>query len=94
MVKLLKPRRESLVVGRQVGNLEAGEKVHRTNESQRMWRHNEESFARMWRVVGEETGTRWRVECQLVRPEVEFMKERGEEHGDSVRRIKFAVFRE
>ncbi|KAF4634146.1 hypothetical protein G7Y89_g3962 [Cudoniella acicularis] len=62
IVKLFKEKEGCLLVGRQAGNLVAGERIHRTNESERMYRHNVESFKKMWEEVGEATGTKWRVE--------------------------------
>jgi hypothetical protein len=46
-VKLLREKEGSVVFGRQAGNLEAGERVHRTNEAQSMFRHNMKSFKKM-----------------------------------------------
>jgi len=55
LVKLLREKRDSLILGRQVGNTDAGEYVQTTNESGIMYRHNAESFKKMWDEVGEET---------------------------------------
>ncbi|TVY67440.1 Methyltransferase trt5 [Lachnellula suecica] len=95
IVKLLKPKKGSLLLGRQVGNLVAGEKVHRTNESEKMFRHNAESFKKMWDEVGEATGTKWTVQAELlVLQDQAYVKERGGDHGPDMRRIRFSVFRE
>ncbi len=48
IVKLLREKEGSVVLGRQAGNLEAGERVHKTNEAQSMFRHNVQSFKKMW----------------------------------------------
>ncbi|KAF4611358.1 hypothetical protein G7Y89_g15655 [Cudoniella acicularis] len=56
LVKLLREKKDSLILGRQVGNTDAGEYVQMTNESGIMYRHNAESFKKMWDEVGEETG--------------------------------------
>jgi hypothetical protein len=76
IVKLLRDKKGSLLLGRQVGNLEAGEHVNSMNQSQKMFRHNSESFRKMWDEVGEETGTKWRVETQLLMPEEAQISER------------------
>jgi len=94
IVKLLNDKKGSLLLGRQVGNVESGEHVHRTNQSERMFRHNSESFKKMWDEVGEVTGTKWRVETQLLIPEQAYLSERREAHGENVRSLKFFVFRE
>jgi len=94
IVKLLRDKEGSLLLGRQVGDVVAGETVHNTNKSLNMFRHNSESFKKMWEEVGEATGTKWRVESEMMVPEGSYIKERGEAHGPSVRCIRFSVFRE
>jgi SAM-dependent methyltransferase len=46
MVELLKPVPGSVVLGRQVGDLVPGERPHRTNPEDTMFRHNVESFTK------------------------------------------------
>jgi len=94
IVKLLRDKKGSLLLGRQVGDVVASETVHNTNKNLNMFRHNSESFKKMWEEVGEATGTKWRVESEMMVPEGSYIKERGEAHGPSVRRIRFSVFRE
>jgi hypothetical protein len=94
IVRLLRDRKGSLLVGRQVGNLDAGEQVHRTNKSQTMFRHNVESFKKLWDEVGESTGTKWRVEAELSKVDEGFLNERSSTHGPNVRRLRFSVWRE
>ena len=65
LVKILRPQKGSLVLGRQVGNLTAGRFQHRTNAQGMMYRHNVESLVSMWKEVGEATGTEWKVEARL-----------------------------
>ncbi|KAF8856460.1 hypothetical protein BDZ45DRAFT_715343 [Acephala macrosclerotiorum] len=93
IVKLLSEKKDSLLVGRQVGNLTAGERVHRTNKGQSMFRHNAGSFKKMWEDVGKETGTKWSVDVNehLVEPGVRERRNWGE---PELQRIGFAVFRE
>jgi hypothetical protein len=91
VVRLLKPVKGSVMLGRQVGYVVAGEKVHRTNYREKMFRHNEESFKKMWQEVGEKTGTRWRVEVELK--EVEDRGPNAPSDPD-MRRLRFTAFRE
>lgn len=88
IVRLLKPKAGSILLGRQVGHVEAGEKIHRTNKGGKMWRHNVQSFEKMWREVGDLTGTKWKVEAVL------YDLEKDLEGDPGMRRIRFAVFRE
>jgi hypothetical protein len=94
IVKLLREKKGSMLLGRQVGDLNAGEKVHRTNKSQTMFRHNGESFRKMWEEVGELTGTKWKVQTEILHSDGRFMKEREEAAESTVRRLRFSVFRE
>ena len=66
---LLKPVPGSVVLGRQRGNVNAGEYEHRTNKKGTMFRHNEESFRRMWDDVGKSTGTEWNIDVTLQKDE-------------------------
>jgi hypothetical protein len=91
IVRLLKPVKGSMVAGRQVGYVVAGERVHRTNYREKMFRHNAESFEKMWEEVGEKTGTKWRVEVEIQK--VEEMQGHVQWDPDT-RRLKFTVFRE
>ncbi|PMD12413.1 hypothetical protein NA56DRAFT_613500 [Hyaloscypha hepaticicola] len=94
IVKLLREKEGSVVVGRQAGNLEAGERVHRTNEAQSMFRHNLESFKKMWEEVGVMTGTKWRVEVEMLDSvSVDRAWMQGL-HGKDGRPIRFSVWRE
>lgn len=64
VVKLLRPRRDSLLVGRQVGSTLPGEYVRRDGNGTR-YRHNIESWRRMWTEVGEETGVQVKVDGRM-----------------------------
>lgn len=84
IIKLLKPRAGSLVLGKQTGNLRAGERE--LPGVGRAWRHDAESFREMWRGVGEGMG------IQLdVWVEVEEM--RGEHQEEGVCWVTFEVRR-
>jgi hypothetical protein len=90
-VKLLREKKGSVVLGRQVGNVEAGERVPRTNEKQTMFRHNEESFKQMWVEVGEATGTTWSVDVEIFKEDRNTVKWN---RGPDERSIRFSVWRE
>jgi len=96
IVKLLKYKVGSLVVGRQVGHVNAGEKVHTTNhQAGKMFRHNVASFEKLWGEVGEKTGTKWKVEAEIqeIESEDSYPRGHGTENDDLLRRITFSVFR-
>jgi hypothetical protein len=94
-VKLLREKKDSLILGRQVGNTNAGEYVQTTNESGIMYRHNPESFKKMWDEVGEETGTKWRVDYDFVLFEsLQLSKEERDKIEPGVGMLRFSVFRE
>lgn len=93
IVGLLKGKKGSLVLGRQAGNAEAGERAHRTNAAQSMFRHNEESFRKMWAEVGEATGTKWKVDVELFAPS-EGWGRRTALNGPDGRAVRFSVWRE
>lgn len=61
VVKLLRAREHSLVVGRQIGNQEAGDYGQRDGQGTRYW-HNAESWKKMWKEIGEEVGVKFEVE--------------------------------
>ena len=95
LVKLLREKKDSLILGRQVGNINAGEYVQTTNESGIMYRHNPESFKKMWDEVGEETGTKWRVDYDFVLFEsLQLSKEERDKIEPDVGMLRFSVFRE
>lgn len=90
IIELLKPVKDSVVLGRQVGNVVAGETPRKTTDSNRMYRHNDESFKKMWKDLGEKTGTKWKVEVVMGD---------GGQMGSSrwdpnFRDLQFAIFRE
>ncbi|KAI9812867.1 MAG: hypothetical protein M1827_004385 [Pycnora praestabilis] len=93
LVSLLRPRKGSLILGRQVGNLKPGSYSHRTNESNMMYRHDVASWKEMWTKVGEETGSEWSVDARL--DEAEGMSGKGNTHwrDPNGRRMRFSVTR-
>lgn len=61
VVRLLRPHKDSLLVGRQIGDEIAGEKVRRSGSGSR-YRHNAISWKSFWEEVGRETGATLEVE--------------------------------
>ncbi|TKA70172.1 hypothetical protein B0A55_05813 [Friedmanniomyces simplex] len=61
VIKLMKPRKDTLVVGRQVGNAKASEYPRRNGQGTR-FRHDIASWRKMWEEVGEETGVKFDVD--------------------------------
>jgi hypothetical protein len=47
LTKLLREKKDSLILGRQVGNADAGDYVQKMNKGGKMYRHNAESFKKM-----------------------------------------------
>jgi hypothetical protein len=91
IIELLKPVKDSAVLGRQVGNVVAGETSRKTADpAKKMYRHNDESFKKMWRDLGEKTGTKWKVEVVMGDG-----GQMGSARWDpNFRDLQFAVFRE
>jgi SAM-dependent methyltransferase len=94
IVKLLRPVKDSVLLGRQVGGVIAEERSHRTNPWEKMYRHNKESFEKLWEEVGQNTGTSWRVEAELQGTVGQGEMLSGSMHDKDVRRLRFAVLRE
>ena len=89
----MREKKDSLILGRQVGNTDAGEYFQATNESGIMYRHNAQSFKKMWDEVGEETGTKWRVDYDFVLFEW-LSKEERDKVEPGIGMLRFSVFRE
>jgi SAM-dependent methyltransferase len=64
VLTLFKDKVGCLLVGRQLGNKDAGLR-HSFSSEEKRFRHNPESFAQMWKKVGDETGTEWKVDASL-----------------------------
>ena len=60
IIRLLKPKKDSLLVGRQMGSEVAGRRERRSSPNKYMFRHNPESWSMLWKEIGE-TGTKWEV---------------------------------
>ncbi|KAF1842254.1 uncharacterized protein K460DRAFT_370242 [Cucurbitaria berberidis CBS 394.84] len=83
---LLRPRQGSMILGRQIGAVEASEQTSPTGT---MYRHNVESLKKMWKEIGDDLGVTFIVEASL--------KPVSEDHflnTDDTRRIWFVIRRE
>ncbi|TVY93821.1 Methyltransferase [Lachnellula willkommii] len=63
IVALMKPEKGVLILGQQLGSLEAGPIDARSGS--KMYKHNVESFEKMWKEVGEKTGSEWKVSATM-----------------------------
>lgn len=73
-VKLMRPVEGSLLVGWQVGCLDAGP-LESPDGKTILYRHNAESWAGLWREVSEQTGVKFVVESELVDAPRYFVRE-------------------
>jgi len=99
VVQLLKPEPGSMVIGRQVGNINPREYSRSGYAGEKgRFRHDPKSWQDLWDKVGETTGTKWEVEAELdpfgvgfgEMTEKKLTERRGEE---GARRLKFVVRR-
>ena len=92
LARLLKKVKGAVIVGRQLGSLEAGE-FPLIGEGA-SFRHNIKSFEKLWRQIGDEVGCKWRVEAEL--DDADFLANcKGNVWSEpSMRMIGFSVFRE
>lgn len=63
IVALMKPEKGVLILGQQLGSLEAGPIDSRSGS--KMYKHNIESFEKMWKEVGKKTGSEWKVSASM-----------------------------
>ena len=64
LTRLTKPIPGSIIVGRQLGLMEARESQGLTPEST-TFLHNPDSFTRFWQVVGAATSSKWKVHTEV-----------------------------
>lgn len=64
LVSLTKPIPGSMVVGRQAGDLDAGEKRGLSQDSN-VFLHNLDTFDQFWQDVGAVTDSRWKVDARV-----------------------------
>ncbi|THZ89474.1 hypothetical protein D6C84_00094 [Aureobasidium pullulans] len=91
VVQLLKPQKDSLLVGRQVGNVRAHEEESSASGSGNMFLQNVESWKQMWEEIGEETGTQWDVNATLE--DWPLVGNKVSWHKEGTKRIFFSVRR-
>ncbi|KAN0075615.1 hypothetical protein V8E54_006885 [Elaphomyces granulatus] len=65
VANLIQRRPGSIVIGRQVGNINPCSVPRRTGNGSR-YRHDDASWIKMWEQVGQETGTNWKIEANLL----------------------------
>lgn len=94
IIKLLRKKKGTVVLGRQIGSSNAGEQPLRNDPTKTRWKHNEESFKKMWEEVGEMTGSKWRVEVSSDPWAGESEDGSSRWNELSIIRLRFAVFRE
>ena len=93
LVSFTKSKKGSMVVGRQMGSLEAGS-YSMPGMGGRVYRHNVESMKTFWDQVGVRTESKWRVDAGLYESE-ELKDERSQAWAEpSLRTIWFTAVRE
>ncbi|KAF2774193.1 hypothetical protein EJ03DRAFT_322782 [Teratosphaeria nubilosa] len=75
LATLLKPQKDSLIVGRQMGSFVPGEYKRRDDDVMR-YRHDVESWKKFWKEIGDETGVEYAVEAELLEIEKSLRPER------------------
>lgn len=69
LVSLTRKLPGSMIIGNQMGSLDAGQYPMPTGTGLN-YRHNVESMERFWAQVGKETGSSWKVESDMFLPPV------------------------
>lgn len=90
VAKLLRPVKDSMIVGRQVGSVNAAAHDHKTNPTGKMYRHNPESLDQQWKTIGNDLGVSFSVDATLH----ELSKDHYRFHTEDTRRIHFTIRRE
>ncbi|KAF2202498.1 hypothetical protein GQ43DRAFT_448053 [Delitschia confertaspora ATCC 74209] len=90
VASLLKPQAGSMILGRQVGAVNPGERTSAKDPLQSMFVHNVESIQKMWKEIGDDMGTTFKVEAKLTLLEESHFKTAL----DDSRRIWFTVRKE
>ena len=93
LVSFMKDMPGSMILGRQVGAVEAGE-YRALNEDATTYRHNVDSFRRLWKEVEEKTGSKWEVAAHLDMEDITQGVNLGQKWMESgTRRLHFLVTR-
>lgn len=97
-VRLLRPVKGSMIIGRQVGCVRPGPVMH-MGEGLEIYRHDEKTFREIWERVGWETGVEFEVQVELEARERAFFEDEMEGYGEEdastkgTRRLTFVVTR-
>lgn len=92
VIKLLKPVKGAMLIGRQVGSTKPGEYPQMKRDGTTTYWHDVASWERLWKEIGEATSTQWTVYASL--DEEEFGYEQNQWGDPSMRRLLFAVYRQ
>ena len=91
VIRLMKPKTGSMLLGRQLGSLEAGEYPHLKMDGSTTYWHDIESWKKLWTEAGKSTNSLWRVEATL--DEKDYGYDQNKRGIPSQRRLLFAVYR-
>ena len=93
LVSFMKDRPGSMILGRQVGAVEAGE-YRALNEGATTYRHNVDSFRRLWKEVERKMESSWEVDARLDMEDIMPGVNLGQKWMESgTRRLHFIVTR-
>ncbi|KAF2877220.1 hypothetical protein BDV95DRAFT_141169 [Massariosphaeria phaeospora] len=90
VASLLRPRPGSMILGRQIGSVNAAEHGHKTNPTGTMFRHNVESVQDMWTQIGNDLGVSFAVTANLQDLEGDHFRF----HTNDTKRIWFTIRRQ
>jgi len=94
LVTFMKNKPGSIMLGRHVGAVNAGE-YRGLGEGTTTYRHNVESFQRLWEEVGRKTGSKWKVDVRLDMKDIVTGVNLGQKWMEAgTRRLHFVVMRE
>ena len=92
IIKLMKPVKGSMILGRQLGSAKAGEYPHLKKDGTTTYWHDVDSWKRLWKEVGDATNSAWTVDASLDEKDYGFKENQwGDEN---MRRLLFAVYRQ
>ncbi|CAO2657113.1 Nn.00g032390.m01.CDS01 [Neocucurbitaria sp. VM-36] len=87
VANLLRPETGSMILGRQIGAVDAAEQISATGT---MYRHNVESFKKLWKEIGDDLGVTFSVEATLQMLDPAHL----DWHTNGTRRLWFVIRRE
>lgn len=90
VAKLLRPEKGSMILGRQIGAVDAGTHDHKTNPTGTMYRHNPGTLQEMWKKIGDDLGMSFSVDASLH----ELGTDHFRFHTNDTRRVHFFIRRE